>query len=132
MRILSCLLIGSALSFGCASSPQAPSGRLPLTTTLQVGQQVTVSGFTARFVGITNDSRCPIDANCIVAGDATLRFDLSANQRTAPYDIQVEAQARRRAAHEGFFIEVQSLTPYPAGTRSIPQDEYRVTVQIGR
>jgi hypothetical protein len=132
MRMLPCLLTAAVLSFGCGSNPQGPSGRLPLTTTLQVGQQVTVSGFTATFVGVTGDSRCPIDANCVRAGEATLRFDLSANQRTAGYDIQVDGPTRRRASHEGFSLEVQGLSPYPAGTRPIPQDEYRATVLIDK
>ena len=131
-RALSSLVLGAALSIGCDVNSNAPSGMLPLTTTLQVGQQTTVSTLRVAFAGVSADSRCPIDAICVTAGDATLQFDLSANGRTARYALQVERLDKRQATHEGFSIEVQTLAPLPSTGRTIRQDEYRATVKVSR
>ena len=130
--LLSAVLIACAVSAGCAGNTNAPSGMLPLTTTLQVGERTTVSGLTVTFVSVSEDSRCPIDANCVRAGDATLRFDLSVNNRTTRYELRSERPETRVAAHEGFLLEVQSLMPYPASGRVLRQDDYRATVKISR
>lgn len=131
-RVLFCLVLGAAWSIGCVANSNAPSGMLPLTTTLQVGQQTTVSSLKVTFAGVSADSRCPLDAICITAGDATLQFDLSANGRTARYALQVERPDKRQTTHEGFAIEVQTLEPRPSTGRTIQQDEYRATVKVSR
>ena len=130
-RVLSTLALIGALSFGCTHS-NSPSGMLPLSTTLSVGQQATLSGLTVTFVAVTADSRCPIDANCFVAGDATLQFNLSANQRTARVDLQVERTDKSRATHENYVFGVQTLTPYPSASKPITQADYRATVLVSR
>jgi hypothetical protein len=131
-HVLSCLVVGAALSFGCDASSSSPSGMLPLTTTLQVGEQTTASGLSVTFAAVKQDSRCPIDAFCVRAGDATLVFDLSANRRAARYDLQVPSPDKGQVTYEGFLIEVQELTPYPSSGKTIRQDEYRATVKISR
>jgi hypothetical protein len=125
-------MLGAALSIGCDANSSSPSGMLPLTTTLQAGQQTTVSSFRVAFAGVSADSRCPIDAVCVTAGDATLQFDLSANGRSARYAVQVARPDKRQATHEGFSIEVQTLEPRPSTGRTIQRDEYRATVKISR
>ena len=133
MRILlRSLVLCAALSAACESNPASPSGELPLTTTLQVGQQVSVSGLKATFVGVSDDSRCPINAICISAGEATLQFDLSANRRSARYDLTLYGLDRRPKTYEGFVIEVQDLQPYPFAGRPTPQKDYQATVRISR
>ena len=126
------LVLAAALSVGCHGNPASPSGQLPLTTTLQVGQQVSVSGLRATFVAVTSDSRCPIDVFCVSAGEATLQFDLSANRRAARYDLKVSIPKPSPTPHEGFAIEVQSLQPRPSPDRPTPQEDYRATVNISR
>jgi len=127
------LVLAAALSVGCHGNSASPSGQLPLTTTLHVGQQVSVSGLSATFVAVTGDSRCPLNAFCIWAGEAALQFELSANGRAARYDLKVSASNPNPppTTHEGFAIEVQSLQPYP-DSQPIPQEDYRATVKISR
>jgi hypothetical protein len=105
---------------------------LPLSTTLSVGQQATLSGLTVTFVAVTADSRCPIDAICFTAGDATLQFNLSANQRATRVDLQVERTDKSRATHEGYVFGVQALAPYPSASKPLTQADYRATVQVSR
>ena len=130
--LLSSLVLAAAVSTGCGSNPASPSGELPLTTTLQVGQQVKVAGLSATFVAVSNDSRCPINATCISAGEATLQFDLSANRRAARYGLRLYGPNPAPTTHEGFAIEVQDLQPYPFAGRPTPPGDYRATVKISR
>ena len=126
------LVLAAALSIGCHGNPASASGQLPLTTTLHVGQQVSVSGLRATFVAVTSDSRCPTNSVCVWAGEAILQFELSANRRAARYDLTVNRPNPRPTTHEGYAIEVQSLQPYPADHRPTPQEDYRATVKISR
>ena len=89
-----------------------------------MGQQVSVSGLTATFVGVSDDSRCPLNAICVAniwAGGATLQFDLSANRRAARYNLTLYGLNRRPTTYQGFVIEVQDLQPYPFAGRPTPQ-----------
>src|SRR5262245_45596774 len=67
------------LAVACDSSPTSPEGpevRLDDSFELRPGETATVSGegLTVAFEGVPADSRCPVDVNCITAGDATVRL----------------------------------------------------------
>jgi hypothetical protein len=133
MRILlRSLVLVAALSAACESNPASPSEQPLLTTTLQAGQQVSVSGLTATFIGVSRDSRCPINATCIASSGsaATMQFDLSANRRAARYDVLLSGPYPRPTRHQGFAIEVLDLQPFPFGGRPTPPGDYRATVKI--
>jgi hypothetical protein len=134
MRELVGTFVVAAVTFssGCGGNSNAPSGTLPVAVTVQVGQTITADGLSVTFIGVSSDSRCPSDANCVIAGDATLQFNLAANQRAAHYDLQVARADARRATHQGFTIEVQALEPYPSSGKTIRQDEYRALIGISR
>src|SRR5215213_5146127 len=62
-------------SLGTASESGAVSARLDEPFTLQVGQVAEVQGtgpapFRVTLVGVTNDSRCGADVQCVWEGDA--------------------------------------------------------------
>src|SRR5262245_16856015 len=64
----------------CASSPAAPgSVKLNQSFTLKVGSSTSVDGegIQVGFDSVVSDSRCPKGAQCIVAGDATIRVWLA-------------------------------------------------------
>lgn len=90
------------------------------------------SDFAATFVGVSSDSRCPINATCFWAGEATLQFDLSANRHAARYDLKLDGLSPGPTTHEGFAVEVQTLAPYPFAGRPTPPGDYRATVRISR
>jgi len=62
-----------AMLSGCASGGSiTPYQDIALT----VNQQVTLpDATTLRYVGIANDSRCPVNVQCVRAGDADVQFD---------------------------------------------------------
>ena len=80
LALLACLAVG-ALVPACTESPSEPAKPVDLSLTLAAGQTSAVAGtaLTLRFVGVTNDSRCPADALCILGGSATVVLEVSSN-----------------------------------------------------
>lgn len=70
------LVLAAAIA-GCAShgatGPLTPGQAVALTA----GREVALpAGGRLRFVGVTDDSRCPVGVQCIHAGSATAAFEL--------------------------------------------------------
>ena len=62
------------LAVGCASTGR--SAGLGQAVTLQPGERITLPNNTSlRYLGVTADSRCPPDVQCIRAGDADVAFE---------------------------------------------------------
>src|SRR5690349_13713213 len=94
-RTVLALLCAASLLSGCnGSNPAAPSqptqpstpapapsGPVSQTSTLAPGEAAGIRDgsreLQVRFTGVTNDSRCPADATCITAGEATLAFNVT-------------------------------------------------------
>lgn len=76
-RLFAALLSLTALS-ACASAGAGSSGADGLDATLKPGEQVTLSDRSRlRYVGVSNDSRCPPNVQCIRAGDADANFEFA-------------------------------------------------------
>jgi len=72
------LALSSAVA-SCASHGAAGPVSLGQPVVIASGREVTLpAGARLRFVGITDDSRCPIGVQCIRAGDATAAFEFRA------------------------------------------------------
>ena len=69
------LVICGFLATGCAQArPTGPSAALDQQFILRPGQLAAIEGTAMRvqFVEVINDSRCPLNAICITAGDASI------------------------------------------------------------
>src|ERR671911_379851 len=85
-KLILALCIGAA---GCSSSSPTGPGPLDAQMTLAPGQSAPIGGSTTavRFIGVTNDSRCPAAAICIWAGDAVAAFQIANQRSTTPFDL---------------------------------------------
>jgi hypothetical protein len=100
---------------------------------LAVGESVELDAGALRvsFVGVTNDSRCPIDAVCIVAGDATVRLRLRRGARRAEL-LELTTPGNPRGRTDAYEIEVQSLLPAPRAAVPTPPEAYVVGLVVRR
>ena len=98
------------------------------------GQAVSYGALSVTFVGVSADSRCPGDAQCIqfVVGDATVVLATTIRGSSNRYDLQINDAMKRRVANAGFLIELSELSPYPFLHRPIAPDDYRATIVISR
>ena len=85
-----------------------------------------------RFTGVPNDSRCPVDVQCITEGDATVALALegggTAGQTVELHTLDEPKQAR----HGGYVVVLVDLRPRPVSTRPTPLRDYRAVLRVER
>ena len=97
----------------------APGQSIELTSDLSVG-----------FVAVLGDSRCPINATCVHAGDATVRLTVTSS--TARSDQDLHTAILTPVMFDGLALRLLELQPYPFGGRPTDPDDYRATVHVRR
>lgn len=134
------LLAASAL-VACGGGADAP-GSDPLgatdTVVLRSGSAVPVGSgaLTLELVDV-RDSRCPVDAVCVWAGQATVAVQARhAGQAPATVWLGTPAPAAMQlpgdALVHGWRLKLQALEPAPRAAVSVPLAQYRATVVAER
>ena len=114
--------------------PTAPTNTVPVGTdfTLAPGESATAgNALTVGFIGITNDSRCPTNVQCVWAGSA--RAGLRVRDGAASRDLHLETLATKDTATVGvYLIRLVEVNPAPVTTDPIPASAYRITLRVTR
>ena len=83
------------------------------------------------FEDVLNDSRCPIDAACIRAGDATVVLvGVGRDGVSHDLDILYEPGGDVSAEFDGLKVMVYDLRPYPETTKVIAREEYSAVLVV--
>ena len=83
-----------------------------------------------RFAAVEEDSRCPTGAQCIVAGKARIRLEVSrGGERPAVVELGT-AERSADAERDGHTIRLLELTPHPSTKRSIQPADYRARLVV--
>lgn len=100
------------------------------TVTLKYGEETVINEIIKiKFRGITEDSRCPMDAMCIWAGNAAAELEILTpdenltevlNSNVLPQSIWVS----------GIMIELIQVSPYPSTQIKINPEDYIITLDI--
>src|SRR5262245_23660526 len=98
------------VSVAACKSPTSESST-PTTVTLAPGQSAHAGGATVTFVGVVSDSRCPIDAMCVWAGEAMAAFQVSARGLDQRLELALRDAAKRRGSVRGVAVEFTTLVP---------------------
>ncbi len=126
----SLVLAGAVALAGCTSvNLVQPDG----TFTLQVGDRAKVSNgdLVVHFVAVPQDSRCPVDAVCVWAGDAVVRLDLTSSGWTRQRDLHTNSSVGSVSVeHDGHVVELIDLTPAPRAGQAIGQGDYTARLRI--
>ena len=124
------VLLAALAAAGC-SSPTAPDAVLGKPFSLKTGATAELpDGSQLTFARVVNDSRCPIDAICITAGDAEISVQLR------PPSGQVESRAMHtqpsgsQISYGSYTIALTELTPYPQASRPTPVTEHVATFVV--
>src|SRR5262245_16273420 len=80
--VLSVVLVVSMVLPGCTAKPIA----IPATITLSPNKTVSVGDLKLTFTAVVSDSRCPIDAVCVSAGEAVVHLRVK-DKATSFYDL---------------------------------------------
>jgi hypothetical protein len=129
LAVFACAVVATACLK--TSTPTQPTASLGTPFDLKVGQTAVLEGgLTIRFDAVPADSRCPMDAICVWAGEARVAMTLSA--RSAPR-VQREwktSPANDQVSYEDYSIKLTGLQPYPQGGRTISQGDYVATLTV--
>ena len=120
-------------SLACAASkPVEPT--LDRDFELSGGASARVDGtdLVIRFEGVPNDSRCPVDVQCITEGDATVALRLEGGGAAGETVELHTLDEPREAAHGAYVVVLVALAPRPVSTRPTPLPAYRVTLHVRR
>lgn len=134
MRGLKILLL-SLLSLSCArQAPFEPTtvARPDTPFSLRPGQEAVIQGTSLRlyFVGVPEDSRCPVDVECVWAGDARLRLRLEDPTRPdLEFDLHTTLEPQSVVV-AGYRVTLQRLEPARRSDEDLPVGNYRAYLLI--
>ena len=87
------------------------------------------SKLTIRFAELVEDARCPVDTNCVWAGNARIKVRVSKNGRSHDLTLDTNGQTQSAAA-EGYSIKLVGLTPEPRSNVRINRNGYVATFEM--
>ena len=120
------------LAAGCNGGFIFISSTMPATFTMKPAQTATVQGVAVTFQQVVSDSRCPINAVCVWAGEATIEVTVRGRGPEARYQLQLTPldPAKRTVTHRDIVLEFQALQPLPVAGQPTDRDSYRATIEI--
>jgi hypothetical protein len=119
-------------SLACAASdPVDPSLDRDLQLSGGASARVDGTDLVIRFEGVPNDSRCPVDVQCITEGDATVALRLEGGG--AARTVELHTMDEPKQATQGAYVVVLlALSPRPVSYQPTPLREYRATLRVHR
>jgi hypothetical protein len=120
---------------GCATAARgaAVQARLGEPFQLPRAQSAVVAGepLSVRFATVVSDSRCPANVQCVRAGEARVRLELSLPGREVEDVILATEGAEPRYASLGAYdVHLDGLAPQPR--TDVPRPQYVATLRVTR
>ena len=134
------LLATSLILSGCVANrvPPTPTPALGAEFSLEQGASVAIDGkWLVRFVGVAEDSRCPMNARCIWEGNARIRvrvqelprpFNPSGESAPANLELNTSERFEKKAVRAGAVVELLHLEPTPL--TGVPTKDYVATLVV--
>jgi hypothetical protein len=125
--------LGIVFFLSCASAMHTRQSQ-PFKTVLAIGKSAAIPNtpVTVTFDEVIEDSRCPTGVTCIWAGDAVVKISIkAANGKPGAYTLHTNSP-ERQAEHDGYRVELMTVTPYPKGDAPIRREDYRITLLVER
>jgi len=94
---------------------------------LKVGQNKSLGNFNITLDGILSDSRCPVDVQCIWAGNVNSKITLSYNGQILTREISSD---QGPIDFEGFKISIKSVSPEINSKNQIKSEDYILVFHI--
>jgi hypothetical protein len=132
MKPIFTLILCLFLAAACDESPVQPTVPVGGQFVLAPGESVSIEGtmMRIRFEEVASDSRCPLDAICVQAGDAVLVIAVLDEVGSSRYELNTNETRRKSVTHRNVRIEAVELQPYPISSRPTAPAAYRATFKI--
>ena len=127
----SCLVVLAMLLSSACWTPTSPDAVAGKPFDLKVGATATLDdGLRIKFDRVTADSRCPIDVQCVRAGEAVMTVSLVTSNGTSDIREMRSGATGSQISYAGHTIQITALSPYPRSTQPIDQRDYIATFVI--
>ncbi|MBS3944842.1 MAG: hypothetical protein KGZ42_05045 [Melioribacter sp.] len=101
-----------------------------VTVHLKYGEEILINNYAElKFESVASDSRCPIDANCVWAGNGEVKISVTEQRRKNNFTLNTLLEPRK-FTFDDFTVELKTLNPLPRSGRQIKPDEYSVDLII--
>ena len=94
---------------------------------LKVGESSQVEDLTIKLVKITEDSRCPVDVQCIQAGTVGVQLELSLGTSK---DTATFTEAQGEYAYKNYFLKIVDVKPEKNSKQTVATKDYVVTFSV--
>ncbi len=131
MKIQILLLLTFALLFGGTQMISAQTEKNPMKLKPSEEKKVENSDVKIKFISVIEDSRCPEGANCIWAGNAKIKIEVSCNNHKEEFEINTNVGAKG-AAFDGYAINLTDLSPVPKQGETTDKNSYIATFEVSR
>jgi len=134
MKKLSCILVIVLIGItACKNESGTIMNNFVLGDTVSIKFNETIkndeNGLSLRMDSVLNDSRCPIDVECIWAGNAKVRFAFKSNIDEIKFSLNTTLMPRDTTIN-GYKIRLLDLLPHPVSTHRISFNEYYANIKI--
>jgi hypothetical protein len=89
-----------------------------------------------RFARVASDSRCPVDVNCVWAGNAEVSVEVGGRlwrgKQTLTLNTNAGGQVPSEAKYGRYTVRLVGLSPQPRGDRKIPPGRYTATLLVSK
>ena len=82
-----------------------------------------------RFDNVRSDSRCPIDAICVRAGEAIIAVTLMRGTGNEAKELQT-VPAQSQFSYSKYVVKLTELQPYPRSNRQTKPEDYVATFVV--
>ena len=142
MRYLSIALLATALAACSSNSTTGSDTQIQSSQTvtqleigrafeMKIGESFGINDLKLTFKSVDADSRCPIDAVCVWAGDAevALKIDQGSQSAVASLHTMVEP---KKTVWNGYTISLVTLTPVRQASKPVEPKDYRAQILVER
>lgn len=117
---------------GCHAPTVVQDTPLPVpgSRELRIGEVVPLDDtpYILRLVEVEGDSRCPVEALCVWAGEVRLQAVLAARPGMGLPDRVLQFTSQRPIVADGIEFRIAEVTPVAHAGRTIAQGDYRLTI----
>jgi hypothetical protein len=132
LLLLPVLVLGSCGGGGDSEQGPLPASVLGREYLIGFGETIHVGSLALEFTTLAEESRCPLNANCVWAGNARILVTASLGPTTEVMELNTYQGYQVRASFQGYLIELRRLQPdFPWAPRG-PLSEYMATVFVDR
>lgn len=116
---------------GTAQTNQSVTQRELARVEMRIGESITIDDLRLTFRSVEGDSRCPIDAVCVWAGDAEIALKIEQGTQTATAALHTTLEPKK-TVWNGYTIAFAGLTPAPTASKPVNVADYRARIVVTR